>query len=490
MFSTRPFSLWLAGSAFLLFCLSVAGMIAAGAPQPSGEDLFWIGPAIGLLRTGQLINPYTQPWIADFGTPYFYVHGPVYFYFLSGWFHLFGVSTASILVFHWLLCCLAGLCLVVFLGRINVPAYVRFLVATLFIFCFGKDLRPEPLACVLAFGALLVWEPQSVGWKTFFSVFLMGLSILTYPLALGFIPPFLLLLSLNEGVPVWQYWKKRLAVTFAAGLAVTGALSIMVNGQIAQFLQVLLMHRNLRATGLPGALPRFWESITEYNEWVLTAPCFLLFGLVAIFACFFRSIDPKVRNLVACCSLAIFLSLLLYPEYARTPGQVLALISVLTFCHSVMHQRLRWMIAVLGVLMIAQLQFLLLLRLWNQNPPSVTNIESVRDRLRATRKRICLDGAVARYVFDYRLPANATSFLYGMAGRDGNSKLPPTCIHDVSLKSEDEVWAASQLVFIVNDGSDAIHGLPAEFYRYEPLRVFGRSFNSIPKQPFNLLIFE
>jgi hypothetical protein len=114
--------------------------------------------------------------MADFGTAYFYVHGPVYFYVLSGWFHLFGVSTASILVFHWLLCCIAGVFLVLFLRRINVPAYVGVLAATLFIFCFGKDLRPEPLACALAFGALLLWQTQSVSWKTFFSVFLIGLS--------------------------------------------------------------------------------------------------------------------------------------------------------------------------------------------------------------------------------------------------------------------------------------------------------------------------
>jgi hypothetical protein len=168
MFSSKPLSLWLATIALLLFCLSVAGMIAAGAPQPSGEDLFWIGPAIGLLRSGQLINPYTQPWIADFGTSYFYVHGPVYFYVLAGWFHIFGVSTVSILVLHWLCCVIAGVLLVLFLRRISVPAYVGFLAAILFIFCFGKDLRPEPLACALAFGALLFWEPKPVCWKTFF----------------------------------------------------------------------------------------------------------------------------------------------------------------------------------------------------------------------------------------------------------------------------------------------------------------------------------
>jgi hypothetical protein len=71
MLSSRPLSLWRVGSGVLLFCLSVAGMIAAVAPLPSGDDLFRIGPAIGLLGSGQLINPYTQPWMADFGIPLF-----------------------------------------------------------------------------------------------------------------------------------------------------------------------------------------------------------------------------------------------------------------------------------------------------------------------------------------------------------------------------------------------------------------------------------
>jgi hypothetical protein len=64
------------------------------------------------------------------------------------------------------------------------------------------------------------------------------------------------------------------------------------------------------------------------------------------------------------------------------------------------------------------------------------------------------------------------------------------CLRDVSLKSPDEIWAASQMSFIVNDGSDLIHGLPAEFYLYKTIKVFGRSFNSLPEQPFKLLVYK
>jgi hypothetical protein len=490
IFAIKPRLDWHSGSAFLLFCLSVGGMIAAGEPRPTGEDLFWLGPAIGLLKSGQLINPYTQTWIADFWTSYFYVQGPVYFYVLAGWFHLCGVSTASIIVSHWLFTIVAAAGLVLLLHRVMVPADVAFLSAILFIFCFGKALRPEPLASALAFGALLLWDPTSASWKTFLSVFLMGLSILTYPVAIAFIPPFLFILSLNKGVPAWQNWKEHVLVCLAAGLTVIAVLAVMVQGHVAQFLQVLLTHRNLRATGLSGALPKFLTSITDYYEWLLTAPCFLLGGLVLVCTYFFRWIDPQVRRVVVCCSVAIFFHILLYPEGARTMGQVFALAAVLMFCQSVFRKRLRFITVALGVLMISQLQFMLLISLLNQSPPALANIESVRDRLGSTRKKICLDGAVARYVFDYRLPPNTTSFFYGTGSRDESRKPFAPCVHDVRWKNEDEVWAASQAVFVISDGSDSIRGLPPEYYRYEPVRFLGRSFNSIPKQPFKMLVFE
>src|SRR5262249_34156388 len=158
--------IWLTSSSVLLFCLTVTGMILRGAPVPGGDDLFWLGPAIGLLRTGQLTNPFTGTWLASFGTTYFFVQGPVYFYTLAGWFDFFGVSTAAIITFHWVGCIAACVGLVRFLKRVAVPVYIGFIAGTLFVLEFGRDLRPEPLASVFAFGALLLWEAHTVGWKT------------------------------------------------------------------------------------------------------------------------------------------------------------------------------------------------------------------------------------------------------------------------------------------------------------------------------------
>jgi hypothetical protein len=505
-------NIWLTGSTFALFCLSVAGMITAGAPRPTGDDLFFIGPAIGLLKSGNLINPYTQTWLADFGTSYFYVQGPVYFYTQAGWFYLFGLSTLSIIAFHWLVYIAGVACLVIFLRRVAVPTYIGFLAGILFILSFGKDLRPEPLSCALAFGALLLWEvrlkTQSAWWfnsKAFFSVFLMGLSILTYPLALAFIPPFVLLLHVNndssKSVSAWQIIKERLVPFCVAGLAVVTVLALMVHGHVIQFLHVLLMHRNLRASGILNAFPEFWKSITEYNEWILTAPCFVLFAVIGAGAVInrflFREGDQKHNNIAASCFIAVALGIFLYPERAQVLGEVFALVSILIFLERWVPRRLPWILwinVIFGVAIILQLQFLLLLSFWYQLPPSPGNIEFVQHELKFTQKTICIDGAVARYVFDYRLPDNAVSFLYGMGSRAQNAcerRQPFTiCIHDVSLKSPDEIWAASQSSFIFADGSDVIHGLPAEFYVYKTIKVFGRSFNSLPEQPFKLLVYK
>jgi hypothetical protein len=305
---------WLTRTAFILFCLSAAGMIAAGPPRPTSEDLFWIGPAIGLLKSGQLINPYTQTWLADFGTSFFYVQGPAYFYAQAAWFHLFGLSTLSIITAHWLFYIAGAACMIMFLRRVAVPTYIGFLAGILFIPSFGQDVRPEPLSCALAFGALLLWEPRvklrsisRFNWKAFFSVFLMGLSVLTYPLALAFIPPFVLLLHMNEdsskSVPVWQIIEERFVPFCVAGLVVITVLALMVHVQVTQFLHVLMMHKNLRVTGISNAFPEFWKSITEYNEWILTAPCFLLFSMIGTGAVInrfvFRQGDQKQTGLIS-----------------------------------------------------------------------------------------------------------------------------------------------------------------------------------------------
>jgi hypothetical protein len=487
-------------------------MITAGAPRPSNDDLFFIGPAIGLLKSGHLINPYTQTWVTDFGAPYFYVQVPGYFYAQAGWFYLFGLSTLSIVIFNWLVYIAAVVCMIIFLRRVAVPTYIGFLAGILFILSFGKDLRPEPLSCALAFGALLLWEVRVKSpstWrsncKVSFSVFLMGLSILTYPMALAFIPPFVLLLHMNDHsskiVPVWQIIKERLVPFSVAGLAVVAVLALMVHGRVTQFLHVLLMVRNQRAAGLSDAFPVFWKSVTEYSEWILTASCFVLFFMIGtgtiINRFVFRQGDEKQNNFVVCCFLAIVVGIFLYPARARVTGEVFALTSILTILHGWVSGRLPWILwinLIFGVVIILQLQFLLLISFWCQRPPSPGNIEFVKRQLISTQKRICVDGTVARYVFDYRLPDNAVSFTYGMGSGALNAhevRRPFTvCLHDVSLKSPDEIWAASQMDFIFADGSDLIHGLPVEFYHCKPIKVFGRSFNSLPEEPFKMLVYK
>jgi hypothetical protein len=488
---------WLTRCGIILFCLTVGGMIIAGAPRPTGNDLFWLGPAIGLLKTGQLINPYTQSWIAGFGVKYFYVQGPVYFYFVAAWLHLFGVSTVSITVIHWVFCIVSAACLVLFFWRTGIRAYIGLLAGTLFALWFGREIRPEALACALAFAGLLLWELQDITWRTSLAFFLMGLSILTYPFTLGFIPPFLLLLHLNSGVSLGINVGRRFVSLCFAGVGVTALLALMVHGDIAQFLRVLLAHRNLRASGISDAVPKFWQYITQYKEWVLTAPSFILFAGLAILV-ITGSISgqrnsKRLRNQMACFASAVLFGILLYPENAIATGEIFAFTCIMSFVDGLTLERfpvLHGIAFLAGVFMIAGMQAPLLLSLIYQRPPTSANIASVRAQLKNTRKRICIDGAVARYIFDYRLPVNAVSLGYGTAGRDCEEKHFAVYIHDASLKNEDDIWAASQAVFTINDGSSAIRGLPPEFYRTQPIRIFGTSLNSIPQDPFKLLVYE
>src|SRR5262249_54652127 len=243
----------------------------------------------------------------------------------------------------------------------------------------------------------------------------------------------------NDGISLWKDSKKRLVVSFVASIVILGMLALMVHGNVAQFLHVFLKHRNLRATGLSGALPTFWNSITHYYEKILVAPTFALFALATICAGVCQNLAPTMRRWMACSSLALLLGILLFPERARATGEIFALASTLTFLHFVLASRLQWINAVLGVALITQLQLTSILTLCYQRPPTLANIESVRAKLESTKKTMCIDGAVARFVFDYRLPPNAVSFLYGMRSK-ADAKSFMVCVHDVALKRDDEIW--------------------------------------------------
>jgi hypothetical protein len=108
-------------SVIIALCISALWMMSAGLPLAGHDDLFWIGPAVGLLKSGELKNPYLLSWVQDFGTDYFFVQGPVYFYALAGWLFCFGMSTLSVVAVHWLFNIIAVAGMILFFRRVTVP---------------------------------------------------------------------------------------------------------------------------------------------------------------------------------------------------------------------------------------------------------------------------------------------------------------------------------------------------------------------------------
>jgi hypothetical protein len=104
------------------------------------------------------------------------------------------------------------------------------------------------------------------------------------------------------------------------------------NGRVHQKFFERSRRENIRVS---HALPKFRQTITEYKEWILTAPCFILFAGLVIVAIVEEVLGrgqskcPKLRNQAVCFALAVLFGILLFPETAKVIGAIFTLTFIL-----------------------------------------------------------------------------------------------------------------------------------------------------------------
>jgi hypothetical protein len=133
-----------------------------GFPQPNYDDLFYSGAALHLADGGDFSNPL----LARQGFPghYFFVYPPLHSYVFAGWLKIFGINAISVPVFP--IVCLAVICAatIAILRRHQAPAWVEWLVPLGVSFgLLPLGLRPETLAVALTMSgfALTEWSGTS-----------------------------------------------------------------------------------------------------------------------------------------------------------------------------------------------------------------------------------------------------------------------------------------------------------------------------------------
>ncbi len=453
-------------------------LVSLGWPLPHRDDLFWLGTAIGLETHGELVNPYIQAYLDHFGSQHVLFYPPLFFATLAAWLHMFGVSTASLVLFHWTVLAGAVSGLVALLRSLGLSLPIRALAGLLLTWQGAQSLRPEPLAYALAFWGLSLWcrtRPPAVRLA---GSLLWWLSLIAYPVTLA-CAPLLLVLGQRDRHGAAPGFRSLILPGVLTMVPAAMAFMVLIKFRIQEFWALFSAARALRAAQTLAAPKAFLGALTLYREWLFTAPLFLVF-LALVVTTFVRpsAFPATLRHLLAAVSVVLSLTVLMYAE--RAPfglGMVFVFAAALAAAEAKVKRIRSPTLFTLGLLWLVWAHAHPIVALVVQRPPDPANIASVASQLRATAGAIYMDGAVARYVFDYRLPPGAASLFFGVAPPPGVAALPDYP-KDLSWKGPADTWAASATTL------SWIAGTPAE----ETATLLGWRLRSIPLRPLKLVV--
>jgi hypothetical protein len=399
---------------------------------------------------------------------------------------VFGVSTTALLAWQWLVILLAAAGFATLLSKLAVPRAICSLSSIVVVVQLAEGLRPEQLAYALGFwGLYFLRDP--VERRRFLGGALFWLSPLAYPSTITCLPILLIGESpahtAHLGRGVWRRTLPSLAGVLLS-LAVCYAL---VHGRVSEFARVFLAHRAIRVGTLVCAIPLFVESITHYWEWLLSAPLFVAFGAASWFSWRSRArVGVHIARLNGACLLILLMSIALYPERAPLsmgrlwiyPTVVATFVSVAATSPASRLRHLAHPWAVGCTLLVWGWGYSLL-GIVVQSRPAASNVERARAEVARTTGRLFVDGAAARYLFDYKLPPGTRSIFFGVAAQGGEIPYFPK---DLTWKRESDTWVGARSTLWWVGG---LEHLKAEAGSVEWLGV---SLHSLPRYSLDLVV--
>jgi hypothetical protein len=481
--------------AFAALVTAVICFVCAGRPHASNERLWWIGPALGVAENGSLRgSPYVGAFPEAFGTEYFFCQPPVFFFLLGGWIKLFGLSTGSVTAFYWttLLGAMGGA--YSFFWRFGLSPLVALLGCALFLFTAGADIRPDLVAYIFCFPAAIQFLHPPQASRYFLAGLFSVLSVMSYPLPIVILIP-VFAISLIDHLRKKPRGAGSLAraVMAALGGAVLGLLvcSWMLEGRWGEFFRVLTAHRASRTGSVFQAPGRFWELVTRHQEWLLTAPFFVL-SAIGFLGCSWlrhRIPGPLLRFGWLTWS-GTAMAILLYPENAIFIGRLFAWAFILSIAWHFIGSRKSALVLLFAAAWLLSSQGLQIVALLFQQPADPAELGAAARRLKALEgRRLVVDGPAAQYFYGSHPPPGTRSMFFGVPSPNGSHEIPflPA---DASWKRPGEVWVFTQ-ASITRNGAFVIPGFPAEVYAPNlDLCLFGHSFHSIPREPYRFFVVE
>jgi hypothetical protein len=438
-----------------------------GFPLPGPDDLFFLGPALELVRHGHLANPFLRLW-NPVAASYYYFQPPFHPYVLAGWLKLFGAGARSVLGFQCAAGAVASLSFSLLFRRFHFAGdWIVPLVLARMLLAGG--LRHEALGlALLGTGLLLLAYPGKPG--RLLGLFLLGASLGSSPALVAFAVPCGLALIARDG---WRPGALRwwLLAVLIAGSLLAVLFLVCIGGDVQGFLRDFLWHARVRHQA--DALKELGHHLTNGYAAILLLPVFVLFLTVGTFiAVVWRQARPEAKALLAALSAGVLAITFLYgsalPGYA-VPFCWMGIFALLGELPVETRTGRLWLASALAVFVLTNSYTLIqiLATDWRATPDAA----AIRASLPAGAT-LNVDGVAARFVFDYQLPDQTVSWHYATPPE----RWPPS----LAEKPADMVWIASPPVLSIVPGFPPARG--ATF--------FGREFRSIPARPFEVLVIR
>jgi hypothetical protein len=378
-------------------------------PKPMVDDLFYTGAGVNLAQGGDLSNPLLAR--QGFPSHFFFVYPPLHSYLLGSWLKIFGINALSMTAFPMFMYFIAAASAIAILRRHNAPTWLEWL-APLGVSSslLALGLRSEPVSIALTMAGFALFECGRKGPLSLLPSFLlMVLGASAAPRTMLFSVA-LILLAINRLFVLPAAQRATPLRTWTAVAA--GAL-------LALFIFFVQIHF------LPG---EFWQSFHEHAERVggritnaivcylnenpfLTNPQFPLVLLLAgmmFFTWQRERSDMKRIALVLVGALPfvmlsgglgqgtlwyIILALLFYTAAVvkNQPGleRKLKIVVVLAFCYA-------------NVETFATIWGMLTAKIKSDRGPQMGMASDIRP---TPEHPVLVDSSVARYIFDYQIPA-------------------------------------------------------------------------------------
>ncbi|NEO86476.1 MAG: hypothetical protein F6J87_19780 [Spirulina sp. SIO3F2] len=469
----RPF--WVLITWIILFWLI---LYINGFPQPFGDDLFYIGAAINLVKTGQFVNPLLAMW-APQTVERFLVTPPFHSYTLAGWITLFGDRTASLLFFQYV-------CYVVFsIFTAATLRHYRFsdhsiLVLPIIYATWMSLVGLRPDALGMAYLAIGLWFLlQDSVWRYGLGFSFLGAALGTLPILVAYAVPFsltIMVLNLRQHHKLkLQYFLSRLAALLGAIAFIAVLLLWAIDFELNQFLADMAWHASFRVPDSAYIIPQILFDIrVGYGEIIYGSLYFTLAICLYLLLQNRNSDKKKLLCFSMACIMALIGNLWIYASTLRMSFNFFCWLLVTVIALNLkMNKKVRiglWALC-LATFLIYQSQ--MIIAGIGQVKLDNTQYQTILNWVEAHPERDYLvDEVSARFVFDYNFPPNTSDWRFLKVQSVGPAS--------VTEKLPNTAW------IIATDKAAITTDLPD----YERVTLFGRRFGSIPRSPYDVMLVE